>query len=220
MRKKVARSRSRASPIRVSAVRMAASTPSGGRLMNCADMSAISRSNSRWLGDGIPMGLLLLALRRDVADRRQHEAAVVGAQRAERDFDREPGTVPALSEQIGIAAAVPGSARGWTPPLRRRSPCGARRGRGRPSAARSVRRGDSRTGARVCWLARTIRPSPSASTTPLGDQLEGSAEQALGVGTAVAGPVERTVARFAHALCIEFVPESGRRRYRAPGNSL
>ena len=49
MRKKVARSRSRASPIRVRAVRMAASTPSGGRLMNCADMSAISRSNSRWL---------------------------------------------------------------------------------------------------------------------------------------------------------------------------
>ena len=51
-----------------------------------------------------------------------------------------------------------------------------------------------------------------------GYQLECSAEQALGVGTAVAGPTEWTVALFAH-IALGVVSESGRRCYRAPGNS-
>ena len=55
--------------------------PRGGRLMNCADMSAISRFELALAGDGVPVGLLLLALRASTSpDRRQHEAAVVGAQ--------------------------------------------------------------------------------------------------------------------------------------------
>ena len=136
---------------------------------------------------------------------------------AERDFDREPGAVPALSEQIGIGVAG--------------GPFGAR-GPPRFAAARHPERvGDEdvhplpdQFAVGIAELVLDLLVGEDDPAVAVGEhdaaghQLEGSAEQALGVGTAVAGPTEWTVRPF-RSFAARVVPENGRCRYRAPGNS-